>query len=321
MLLRHALGYLTRALRDPKFNSHVIKQMHQVAFSDTESEYGSRHANKGNLQLLEGFDLNHELSLERALSVRLEHSLDRATGAFQLQVPDCIVRRKKVLPAGATHFKIISCAAALNFDKHRYTNTIAESELLPLSKQVPAVELKHSLVGKPGQVMVHTVGMVFYKVEEGKAEMLRGGVMRVVEVMRIEVLQSPLAADPVVELPMRETLQGINMPVLEIVAPIRVIGRVRCAPCTLHPFVFPVVEEARAIDELQEVLPGNFLGISPETDDFIVGISDAMGVPLQDQEVSKKVQEELKRPRKQMRLSRDLRRRQGTKTLPLQSSD
>jgi hypothetical protein len=344
MLLRHALGYLTRALRDPKFNSHVIKQMHLVAFSDTESEYGSRHANKGNLQLLEGFDLNHELSLERALPVRLEHSLDMTTGTIQLRVPSCIVRRKKVLPAGATHFKIVSCAAALNFDRHRYTNTIAESELLPLSKQVQAVELEHSLVGKPGQVMVHTVGMVFYKVEEGKVELLRGGMMRVVEVVRIEVLQSPLAADPVVELPMRETLQGIrnfvmeleadvpgsevatpalvmNMPVLEIVAPMRVIGRVRCAPCTLHPFVFPVEEEARAIDELQEVLPGNFLGISPETDDFAVGISDAMGVPLQDQEVPKKIQEDLKRPRKQMRLSRDLRRRQGTKTLPLQSSD
>jgi hypothetical protein len=208
MLFRHALGYLTRALRDPKFNSHVIKQMHQVALSDTESEYGSRHANKGNLQLLEGFDLNHELSLERALPVRLEHCLNMTTGTIQLRVPSCIVRRKKVLPAGATHFKIVSCAAALDFDKHRYTNTIAESELLPLSKQVPAVELEHSLVGKPGQVMVHTVGMVFYKVE-GKAEMLRGGVMRVVEVVRVaEVVVRPLSAYTGFGLPMRETLRG-----------------------------------------------------------------------------------------------------------------
>jgi hypothetical protein len=310
MLFRHALGYLTRALRDPKFNSHVIKQMHQVAFSDTESEYGSRHANKGNLQLLEGFDLNHELSLERALPVRLEHSLDMTTGTIQLRVPSCIVRRKKVLPAGATHFKIVSCAAALDLNKHRYTNTIAESELLTLSKQVPAVELEHSLGGKPGQVMVHTVGMVFYKVEGGEAEMLRGGVMRVVEVVRVAEAERSVAGVPaVLDIERIAAAAEITAATLSFttITPIQVIEKKQCAPCILQNTLLFIVEKEPIV--LPAASPEIPEGASPDTNDFTVGITDALGLPLQDPKMQQLVIASNKGSRKRSRLKGYLRRR------------
>jgi hypothetical protein len=189
MLLRHAMGYPLRALRHSKLNSHVNKQLHAVAKSDKTSEYGSRHANAGNIQSLAGFNFNHLLGLDTAMPVTLEHAMDTATGAFHLHVPACTIRRKKVFPAGATHCKIVSCTTALDFDEHRFLNDIAESDLLPLGKQLPSIDLSHSLCVSPEQVMVHTVGIVFYQVNGGNVEPLRGGALKIVQVGRVEEIK------------------------------------------------------------------------------------------------------------------------------------
>jgi hypothetical protein len=321
MLLRHSLGYIAGALRHSKLNSHVNQRMHQVALSDTGSDYGSRHANKGQLPLLEGFDYNHLLSLETALPVRLKHSLNVATGVLQLVVPGCIVRRKKVFPAGATHFKIVSCAAALDFDKHRYSNHIAASDLQPLSKQMPGVELAHSLCAKPGQVMVHSVGIIFYKVQEGKTELLRGGALQLVEAVKLEQVIE-VAERPVVSvLPGIETggfqseegaiAVGLETNTLAVatVVHIAAIGKIRCSPCTLQHDGFLLPEEAPATTVIQAALPGIFENACPEADDFGLGITDALGVPLQDEAMQQIVIEHGKGPRKRSRLKGYLGRR------------
>jgi hypothetical protein len=187
MLLRHSLGYVVRAVKHARLSSHMNKVLHRIAKSDKVSEFGSRHADAGNLQLLAGFDYNHLLGVDMALPVPLGHSLDATTGAVQLTVPGCIVRRKKALfPAAATHFKIVSCAGAVDFNRQRFASDIAQSELLPLSKKMPELRLKHSLQAEPGQVMLHTVGIVFYKVEDGEATLLRGGALKIVQVARKE---------------------------------------------------------------------------------------------------------------------------------------
>ncbi len=187
MLLRRSLDVMVRAVKHSKLNSHVNKRLHKIAKSDTVSTYGSRHADAGNLQLLEGFDYNHLLSLDTALPVRLEHAMDASTGTMQLIVPGCIVRRKKNLfPAAATHFRIVSCTGAVDFNQQRYSSNIAKSELLPLGKKMPALQLQHSLQAQPGQVMLHTAGIVFYKVEDGEETLLRGGALKIVQVARKE---------------------------------------------------------------------------------------------------------------------------------------
>jgi hypothetical protein len=193
MLLRRALGSMVRAVKDPKLNSHMNKWLHKAAKSDAVNEYGSRHADAGNLQLLEGFNYNRLLSLDRALPVRPEHAMDVATGVMRLNVPACIVRRKKDLfPEDATHFRIVSCGGAVDFGKQRYSSNITKSELLTMSKKMPGFQLEHSLEVQPGQVMLHTIGIVFYKVEDGEAIMLRGGALKIVQVARKEkVVETP----------------------------------------------------------------------------------------------------------------------------------
>jgi hypothetical protein len=68
-------------------------------------------------------------------------------------------------------------------------NAIAESDLLPLGKQLPAIHLSHSVAAEPGRVMVHTIGIVFYKVADGMVEPLRGGALKVVHVARVKEIE------------------------------------------------------------------------------------------------------------------------------------
>jgi flagellar basal body rod protein FlgF len=124
--------------------------------------------------------------------------MDASTGTMQLIVPGCIVRRKKNLfPAAATHFRIVSCAGSVNFNQQRFSSNIAKSELLPLGKKMPALQLQHSLQAQPGQVMLHTAGIVFYKVEDGEETLLRGGALKIVQVARKEkVVATPVTGTP-----------------------------------------------------------------------------------------------------------------------------
>jgi hypothetical protein len=302
-LLRRVLGYTVKAVKHSKLVSYMNKQLHEVAMSDTESGWGERCVNKGDLQLLEGFDYNQNLSLDIALPVKLSHALDMATGQVQLSVPGCMVRHKRVFPKEATHFRIVSCAGSVNFDKKRCSFHIAESELLPLGKKMAAFQLKHQLAGKPGEVMLHTAGIVFYEVVDGKERMLRGGVLKVVEVTRVA------AGSRVVE---KRNISGIDKnsarmsvrqvkqqacalvcveddtPIVQLV----VAKKRTCAPCllpemlseTVRDITIAVVEErvVREIvmNDVDRVVDEIMVDVPAETDDFIVGIMDAMGTPL-----------------------------------------
>jgi hypothetical protein len=304
-LLRRVLGYTVKAVKHSKLVSYMNKQLHEVAMSDTESGWGDRCVNKGDLQLLEGFDYNQELSLDVALPVKLSHELNVATGQVQLSVPGCLVRHKRVFPKEATHFRIVSCAGAVNFDKKRCSFHITESELLPLGKKMTALQLEHQLAGKPGEVMLHTAGIIFFEVIDGKERMLRGGVLKVVEVARVAA--SMRVADRkdtsiINKNSSRTSVRQVKQQACALVCvdedtPIvqLVVAKKRtCAPCVLPEMlsetardIIPGVMEEKVVhavvmhdvagvvdDEVTVILPA-------ETDDFTVGITDAMGTPLQ----------------------------------------
>jgi hypothetical protein len=59
--------------------------------------------------------------------------------------------------------------------------------LLPLRKKTPGpICFEHVLKTERADVMIQVLGMQFYKVVDGKAELLQGGAMRVLEAVRVE---------------------------------------------------------------------------------------------------------------------------------------
>jgi hypothetical protein len=186
-LLRDALSIAIDSVRHSLLNSMMNKVMHAVAKTDTRSKPHDRHATAGDLSLLAGFEFNNMLSLDRALPVKFTHSLDAVKGIAQLEVPSFNAHRKKAFPAGATHFRIVSCATVVDFEQGRYVNSIKTTALLPLSKKTPAtIYQDHRLTVQPGKVLLQVMGIEFYRVVDDKAVLLKGGAMKILEAVQVE---------------------------------------------------------------------------------------------------------------------------------------
>jgi hypothetical protein len=187
-MLRRGLTNALNGITNSSSSGRLNGVMYAAAMQDDYHDMGYRHASAGDLSLLEGFDFNKHLLLATALPIVFEHSLDVESGILKVEVPSFVARRKKGFPAEATHFRIVSCGAAVNFIEDRVSNDIKLSDLLPLSKKTPGVIcLEHILKVGAGDVLVQVMGIRFYKLVNGKDILLSGGAMRIVEVAEREV--------------------------------------------------------------------------------------------------------------------------------------
>jgi hypothetical protein len=179
-LLRQALGDAIAGVRHQLLSGHMNRLLLDVAKQDTTNRLGFRHAGAGDFSKLEGFDFNYKLPLDRAFPVKFQHRLDALSGNLQLELPSFIARRKKGFPKGATHFRIISCGALVDFMHDNYSRQISMSDLLPLSKKTPGpIGLNHQLKAAPNNVLIQVLGIQFCQVVSGQELLLKGGAMRI----------------------------------------------------------------------------------------------------------------------------------------------
>ncbi|NII29682.1 hypothetical protein HB364_31675 [Pseudoflavitalea sp. X16] len=186
-LLRHALGTALNGRTGSSLNGRMNGLFCRAARQDGVSDLGSRRASKGDTGLLRGFDFNKQLLLEQALPVPLMHQLDEETGVCRTEVPCFIARKRKGFPVEATHFRIVSGVAMIDFIHGHYRQDVQRSELLPLRKKAPeGICFEHRLEPGAGKVMVQVLGMEFYKVVEGKEVLVKGSALRILEAVRVE---------------------------------------------------------------------------------------------------------------------------------------
>jgi hypothetical protein len=184
-LLRDALGIAKEGMRVASLNGRMNGLFYKVLESDPENCRGERYASNGDMQLLTGFDLNKDLLLANALPPDIHHQLDVGTGVMKVELPAFIARKKKGFPKEATHFRIVSGGAVIDFNKRIYRRDVKESELMPLRKKTPeAICFEHILKAGEGEVLVQVLGIRLYKLEDGREVLLQGGAMRILEAVK-----------------------------------------------------------------------------------------------------------------------------------------
>lgn len=151
-----------------------------VVKSDPVSDWGNRAASNGNHQLLAGFEWNPELTLREALPVAAAIRIRLQPETMLVMVPGFRLVAHDGLPPGATHFRLVSCMVSLDFDQKTWTQQKAESSLLRIGEDLAGpVNLEQAIVRVTGQSSLWLMGVVFYKVDNGREKPLEGGALKI----------------------------------------------------------------------------------------------------------------------------------------------
>ena len=190
MLVRHSLGSLIRNLKlaDSGVSGRLNALFVKIIRSDSVNDRGKRKATPGDLEMLEGFEFHKGYTLSKIASLSPVTSINTATGALQTTIRPFDPEERIHAPLGATHFKIVSAAAAIDFDKEQWIDHHRETGYLPLDTSITEViRLEHVLQAESGQSLLLTMGIIFYAaVEEGKYQRVSGGGMKLLQVSKME---------------------------------------------------------------------------------------------------------------------------------------
>lgn len=175
-VLRTAFRLLLQNAADKKVTSRLTSQMLKVVQSDPTNDRGKRKVSEGNIGLLEGFDFNKDGKLSATLFAQYQASVDRAAGELSVSIPEFIPANSIVGPQGATHFKIVSAGAEIDFDAETFNINATKTNDIPLDNQLqPQVDLVNAVTADTDQDLFLVLGLEFVQEVNGEMYPLKNG--------------------------------------------------------------------------------------------------------------------------------------------------
>jgi hypothetical protein len=180
-LFRAAIGSLLNGVKNIRLSGRMNAPMVQAVHADPVHDWGERMISFGNLLTLVDFEFNHKLSLDDALPLNVENCYTIDADKVWLQIPAFRLRKKKGLPPGATHYRLVSGVVTVDFDKQSYHRDIQEGPLQAMGRKAgEAFCVEHALTAAtPGCFWL--LGIEFYTMEKDKPKLIKGGALRVMQ--------------------------------------------------------------------------------------------------------------------------------------------
>lgn len=132
-VLRIVLRSIIQGSTDGRMISRLTKQMLDVIKMDATNTRGQRNVIDGEATLLEGFEFNITGTLSNTLLAPYTPIINRVTGEVSVEVAPFIPAKMLSVPGGATHFKIKTAAALVDFENATGQSAEAESAWLPIN--------------------------------------------------------------------------------------------------------------------------------------------------------------------------------------------
>ncbi|WP_425391611.1 hypothetical protein [Ekhidna sp.] len=175
-VLRTAFRLLLQNAADKKVTSRLTSQMLKVVQSDPTNDRGQRRVSEGNIGLLEGFDFNKDGKLSATLFAQYQASVDRAAGELSVSIPEFIPANSIVGPQGATHFKIVSAGAEIDFDSETFNINATKTNDIPLDNELqPQIDLVNAVTAATDQDLFLVLGLEFVQEVNGEMYPLKNG--------------------------------------------------------------------------------------------------------------------------------------------------
>ncbi|NII29355.1 hypothetical protein HB364_30020 [Pseudoflavitalea sp. X16] len=181
-LTRLALGNLRHSVKNIKLSGRMIGRLLAVLKSDRIHDRGERVVASGDLSLLAGFEFNYKLSLDDALPLNIANCMAVQPGKVAVNIPAFRLRKKKALPADATHYRLVSCILTIDFEKRTFRQDKQEGALQAMGRQSGSAFCIEQVVQPDNeQGCFWLMGIEFYKMVNEQPVLVKGGALRVME--------------------------------------------------------------------------------------------------------------------------------------------
>ncbi len=150
-VFRRVFRSLLSRTTDKRMTGRLTREMVKVIREDAVNLRGQRNVIDGDASLLQGFEFNVHRALEEAVLVEIATSIDRATGALTVDIPVITPTTDLGIPEGATHFRIKTGGAAIDFEGKTSAVVTLDSADVPVIGDVQG-PLQFNLALPPGSV-------------------------------------------------------------------------------------------------------------------------------------------------------------------------
>ena len=175
-ILRTAFRALVLSTADNRMVGRLTREMVKVIQADAVNTRGQRNVIDGEAELLQGFEFNISGKLSTTLFAPFTASINRFTGELGVNIPSFLPVNMIGAPSGATHFKINTAGAEIDFTNGTYVVDTQSSVEIPVNGLATAViDLVNSVTANSVHPLFLAVGIEFYQEVNGVKYTLRNG--------------------------------------------------------------------------------------------------------------------------------------------------
>jgi hypothetical protein len=187
-LIRTAFNSVFSQAADDRMISRLVKAVMRSQKADTVSDRGKLNISSGDASLLESFDFNEKSPLTAVIKTQYAAGFDRATGAATVTLEEFVPAKSIHAPVGATHCKLFSAAAAINFEVGSIIKANTETPEIELGLQLqPAINLEQQLPPNAVDHFMIVLGIEFYQQFNGRFYPMNNGSANAVTIVRVDM--------------------------------------------------------------------------------------------------------------------------------------
>jgi hypothetical protein len=188
-VLRTALRALLQNASDSRMVSRLTTEMVKVIQEDITNARGLRNVIDGEAELLEGFEFNISGKLGTTLYAPYAATIDRVTGALTVNIPAFVPLNMIAAPGGATHYKIVSAGAEVDFENETYVVDTKETAILPWDNVATAViNLANAVTANSTHPLFLALGIQFYQEVNAVKYPLKNGAFNALNLAKVSGL-------------------------------------------------------------------------------------------------------------------------------------
>jgi hypothetical protein len=175
-LLRTAIRAMLQNSADSRMVSRLTQKMVEVIQADATNPRGQRNVIDGEAELLEGFEFNINGKLGTTLYAPYNTTIDRVAGTLAVSIPSFVPLNMLAAPGGATHFKLVSAGAEIDFENETFVMDSQASAILPWDATATAVvNLSNAVTANSTKPLFLALGIEFYQEVNAQMYPLKNG--------------------------------------------------------------------------------------------------------------------------------------------------